>query len=120
MLGLVSLGMNAESLKGHMDMLVLAVIARGPLHGYGVIDALRERSEGSFDLAEGTVYPVLHRLERAGLLSHEWSESTGRRRKLYRLTASGTARLREQQNGWREFVGAVESVIGGRAWPAMA
>lgn len=112
--------MNAESLKGHMDMLVLAVIAQGALHGYGVIDALRDRSDGSFDLAEGTVYPVLHRLERAGLLSHEWSDATGRRRKLYRLTTAGGARLREQQRSWRDFVEAVESVIGGRAWPAMA
>lgn len=112
--------MNAESLKGHMDMLVLAVIAQGALHGYGVIDALRDRSDGSFDLAEGTVYPVLHRLERAGLLSHEWSDATGRRRKLYRLTTAGGARLREQQHSWRDFVEAVESVIGGRAWPAMA
>lgn len=112
--------MNAESLKGHMDMLVLAVIAQGALHGYGVIEALRDRSGGSFDLAEGTVYPVLHRLERAGLLSHEWSDATGRRRKLYRLTTAGGARLREQQRSWRDFVEAVESVIGGRAWPAMA
>lgn len=112
--------MNAESLKGHMDMLVLAVIAQGALHGYGVIEALRDRSGGSFDLAEGTVYPVLHRLERAGLLSHEWSDATGRGRKLYRLTTAGGARLREQQRSWRDFVEAVESVIGGRAWPAMA
>lgn len=103
-----------------MDMLVLSVVSRGPLHGYGVIDALRDRSDGSFDLAEGTVYPVLHRLEKAGLLSHEWSESTGRRRKLYRLTSAGVTRLTEQQSGWREFVEAVESVIGGRAWPALA
>lgn len=103
-----------------MDMLVLAVIAQGALHGYGVIEALRDRSGGSFDLAEGTVYPVLHRLERAGLLSHEWSDATGRRRKLYRLTTAGGARLREQQRSWRDFVEAVESVIGGRAWPAMA
>lgn len=112
--------MNAESLKGHLDLLILAVISSGPLHGYGIIDALRERSDGSFDLAEGTVYPVLHRLERAGLLQHEWSETSGRRRKLYRLTAQGAARLREQRNGWREFVEAVESVLGGAAWPAMA
>ena len=59
------------------------------------------------------MYPVLHRLERAGLLDHEWSEASGRRRKLYRLTASGSAKLVEQRQGWREFVGAVDRSSGG-------
>ena len=115
--------MNAESLKGHLELLVLAIVATGPVHGYGVIDALRDRSDGSFDLAEGTVYPVLHRLERAGLLQHEWSEASGRRRKLYSLTAAGTAKLTDQRRGWAEFVHAVESVLdtGRRQWqPTMA
>lgn len=112
--------MKAESLKGHLDLLVLAVVAEGPVHGYGVIEGLRNLSEGTFDLAEGTVYPVLHRLERAGLLEHEWSEASGRRRKLYRLTRQGTARLREQQEGWREFVSAVESVLRRKPWPGTA
>jgi DNA-binding PadR family transcriptional regulator len=112
--------MNAEALKGHLDLLVLAVVSAGPLHGYGVIELLRDRSEGSFDLAEGTVYPVLHRLERAGLLEHEWSEASGRRRKLYRLTTAGAARLVEQRDGWREFVDAVESVLRRNPWPQTA
>ena len=60
--------MRAESLKGHLDTLVLATLEAAPLHGYAVIDELRARSEGAFDLAEGTVYPVLHRLEAEGLL----------------------------------------------------
>lgn len=113
--------MNAESLKGHLEMLVLAIVSAGPVHGYGVIDALRERSDGSFDLAEGTVYPVLHRLERLGLLQHEWSEASGRRRKLYRLTPAGTTRLSDQRRGWQDFVEAVESVIGEgrRSWQPM-
>lgn len=112
--------MNAELLKGHLDLLVMSVVAAGPIHGYGVIERLRERSEGSFDLAEGTVYPVLHRLERAGLLEHEWSEATGRRRKMYRLTAEGAAKLAEQRRGWREFVDAVESVLRRNPWPQTA
>ena len=58
--------MRAESLKGHLDALVLATLGDEPLHGYAVIEALRARSEGAFDLAEGTVYPVLHRLEADG------------------------------------------------------
>jgi len=112
--------MNAEALKGHLDLLVLAIVADGPVHGYGVIDHLRDRSDGSFDLAEGTVYPVLHRLERAGLLAHEWSEASGRRRKLYRLTEAGTARLTAQRADWREFVAAVESILRRSPWPQTA
>ena len=112
--------MNAEALKGHLDLLVLAVVSQGPIHGYGVIEGLRDRSDGSFDLAEGTVYPVLHRLERAGLLEHEWSETSGRRRKLYRLTLSGSARLVEQRQGWGEFVAAVDTVLRGTPWPQTA
>ncbi len=112
--------MNAEALKGHLDLLVLSVVSRGPIHGYGVIDGLKTRSEGAFDLAEGTVYPVLHRLERAGLLQHEWSETTGRRRKLYALTAQGEAKLVERREGWREFADAVEAVLRRNPWPQTA
>lgn len=112
--------MNSEALNGHLDLLVLAIVADGPVHGYGVIDHLREHSDGSFDLAEGTVYPVLHRLERAGLLAHEWSEASGRRRKLYRLTEAGTARLTTQRTDWREFVAAVESILRRSPWPQPA
>jgi len=112
--------MNAESLKGHLDLLVLAVASAGPIHGYGVIEALRDRSDGSFDLAEGTVYPVLHRLERAGLLAHEWSDASGRRRKLYRLTSAGSTKLVEQRQVWREFVDAVDAVLRRNPWPRTA
>lgn len=112
--------MNAESLKGHLDLLVLAVVSNGPIHGYGVIERLKLRSEGSFDLAEGTVYPVLHRLERAGMLQHEWSQASGRRRKLYSLTPQGEARLVEQRRSWHEFAAAVENVLRRNPWPEPA
>ncbi len=55
--------MNRERIKGHLDLLLLSVLAAGPAHGYAIISALRERSEGTFDLPEGTIYPALHRLE---------------------------------------------------------
>jgi len=58
--------MNRERLKGHLDLLLLSVLAAGPAHGYAIITALRARSEGTFDLPEGTVYPALQRLEDAG------------------------------------------------------
>ena|SRR5690242_979967 len=103
--------MRAEVLKGHLDVLILAVIAEGPLHGYAVIEALRRRSEGAFDLAEGTLYPVLHRLESDGLLSSAWSDATGRRRRVYRLTRRGRAALARRREEWAGFVVAVDAVL---------
>lgn len=103
--------MKAEVLKGHLDSLVLATLRDRPSHGYAVIEALRQRSEGAFDLAEGTVYPVLHRLEAEGLLTSEWSTAGGRRRRIYRLTRRGTQVLGERASEWREFVAAVEAVL---------
>jgi PadR family transcriptional regulator, regulatory protein PadR len=86
---LVYRGMRREQLKGHMDLLLLSVLADGPAHGYAVIAALRERSGEELTLPEGTVYPALHRLEAAGLLRSYWAEQAGRRRRLYELTARG-------------------------------
>lgn len=104
--------MRAETLKGHLDGLVLATLAGGPAHGYAVIDELKRRSGGAFDLPEGTVYPVLHRLEAEGLLASEWSEGAGRRRRVYRLTRRGRSSLAGRRREWRLFVGAVEAVLG--------
>jgi PadR family transcriptional regulator PadR len=103
--------MKAESLKGHLDTLVLATFADGPAHGYAVIEALKQRSEGAFDLAEGTVYPVLHRLEAEGLLVSRWSTVGGRRRRVYRLTRRGQAALARWRADWRRFSHAVEAVL---------
>ena len=103
--------MWADTLKGHLDVLVLAALRDGPAHGYAVIDALRVRSAGAFDLAEGTVYPVLHRLEAAGMLASAWSDAAGRRRRVYRLTRRGRAALASQERDWRRFSDAVEAVL---------
>jgi len=103
--------MKAETLKGHLDALVLAVLAGEPLHGYAVIEALRRRSDGAFELAEGTLYPVLHRLEADGLLASSWSEAAGRRRRVYRLTRNGRRALARRREEWSSFVRAVDSVL---------
>jgi len=104
--------MKAETLKGHLDSLVLATLSEGPAHGYAVIERLKERSHGAFDLAEGTVYPVLHRLEAEGLLASSWSEAAGRKRRVYRLTRRGRSALEGRRREWRAFSGAVEAVLG--------
>jgi DNA-binding PadR family transcriptional regulator len=104
--------MKAETLKGHLDGLLLAVIARAPTHGYGVIAELRARSDGEFDLPEGTVYPALHRLEKAGLLASRWSDDAARRRRIYAITAAGERSLGRRRAEWRGFTRAVDAVMG--------
>ena len=104
--------MKAEKLKGHLDLLLLSVLSRGPGHGYEVITRLKERSDGAFALPEGTVYPALHRLESAGLLASSWDVVAGRRRRIYHLTLAGEAALAEQTAQWREFSGSMAQVLG--------
>ena len=103
--------MRAEALKGHLDGLILATLADGPAHGYAIAHALRQRSDGAFDLPEGTLYPALHRLERAGLVASEWSTQSGRRRRTYELTRSGGNALSERRREWQLFATAVEAVL---------
>src|ERR1700722_20409393 len=98
--------MSSEKLKGNLDMLLLAVLAASPAHGYAVISGLAPRSAGDFDLPEGTVYPALHRLESAGLLASTWEIVAGRRRRMYRLTAGGQEALTDQARQWRAFSGS--------------
>ena len=68
--------------RGQLDLLLLSAVSSGPAHGYRMIERLRERSEGAFDLREGTVYPALHRLERDGLLESRWADDAPRRRRV--------------------------------------
>jgi transcriptional regulator len=103
--------MRAESLKGHLDALILAVLSDGPLHGYAIIEKLKRRSQGALALPEGTVYPALHRLEAAGLLSSVWSQGDGRRRRIYELTRRGRRELGERRAEWHDFAQAVEAVL---------
>ena len=103
--------MNSEALKGHLDLLLLAAVQPRPLHGYAIGEALRARSAGAFDLPEGTMYPALHRLERAGLMSSRWSEVNGRRRRIYQLTVKGQRHLAHRELEWREFSRAIFAVV---------
>jgi PadR family transcriptional regulator, regulatory protein PadR len=101
----------AEELKGHLDSMILAVVAGAPAHGYAIIEELKRRSRGAFALPEGTVYPALHRLERAGLLASGWSDRSGRKRRVYRLTRRGRRQLEARKGEWREFARAVDAVL---------
>jgi PadR family transcriptional regulator PadR len=103
--------MKAEVLKGHLDAMLLATLETGPRHGYAIIDALRLATAGRIDLPTGTVYPALHRLERAGLLTSSWSTGQGRPRRTYRLTAAGRRALGTERSAWQEFATAVTAVL---------
>jgi len=101
-------------LKGHLDAVVLAALEAGPAHGYAIIDEIRRRSVGVFDLPEGTVYPALHRLEEAGLLGSQWETApSGRRRRVYTLTKRGAQALAERRVLWTRFSDAIGSLLGG-------
>ena len=101
----------AETLKGHLDSMILAVVADEPAHGYAIIEELKRRSGGTFTLPEGTVYPALHRLEGAGLLESDWSAKTGRKRRVYKLTRRGRRQLEARKSEWRDFARAIDAVL---------
>lgn len=105
--------MKAELLKGHLDLLLLSIIKEQPAHGYAIIEDLKRRSRGALDLAEGTVYPALHRMERAGLLKSSWSDVAGRRRRVYEISAKGSEALAAQHAEWSAFVGSIRLVLQG-------
>ena len=102
-------------LKGHLDMIVLAALAAaGSAHGYAIIEEIKRRSGGAFDLPEGTIYPALHRLEQGGLLKSNWmTADTGRRRRGYSLTKTGTRALVERRAVWRQFSDAIGGLLAG-------
>lgn len=110
--------MRRESvLSGQLDLLLLALVARRPAHGYAVLEALRVRSGGHFDLPEGSVYPALYRLETAGYLASDERVVAGRTRRVYAITTSGRAALRDRQAAWQRLVKSVTAVIDGPPVP---
>lgn len=104
--------MKGDALKGHLDFLILSILTDNPAHGYAIIEELRRRSDEVIDVPEGTLYPALHRLEQAGLITATWSEVNRRRRKSYRLTPRGTSQLADERRAWTSFATAVASITG--------
>ena len=105
--------MRTDLLKGHLDLVLLSCLRDGSAHGYLISKRLRERSVGEFELLEGTLYPALHRLEAAGLVSSSWTTEAGRRRRVYRLTPKGRRSLGERAEEWRRFTQTVDTVLEG-------
>jgi DNA-binding PadR family transcriptional regulator len=104
--------MEGEMLKGHLHMIVLAALSAGPAHGYAVIEEIRRKSGQAFDLPEGTIYPALHRLEQAELLSSRWVVAeSGRQRRVYTLTRRGERALTERRAIWGQFCEAMGGLL---------
>jgi PadR family transcriptional regulator PadR len=104
--------MSADLLRGHLDRLLLAVLADAPGHGYELSQRLAERSGGELGVQEGSLYPALHRLERGRLVESSWSVGDGRRRRVYRLTPAGRRAVKASRQEWRAFSTAVDRVLG--------
>ncbi|HVX67440.1 MAG TPA: PadR family transcriptional regulator [Bryobacteraceae bacterium] len=98
--------------QGTLDLLILTVIAPGPMHGYAIAKRIRQVSRDALQIKQGSLYPALHRLENRGLLAAEWKESeAGRDAKFYRLTARGRARLKAETSTWMRISDAVRLVL---------
>lgn len=103
---------DPDLIRGTLNTILLEVISRRPMYGYEICKAVNTKTEGYFDLREGSLYPALHRLERDGLLRSYWEQTdTGRRRKYYQITDSGSEVLHRKRAEWRAFSGAVERVL---------
>lgn len=104
---------SKELAKGSTGLLVLSVLAEEEMYGYRIIQVISARSEEVFSMNEGTLYPILHSLEKEGLLESYMAESdVGRKRKYYRITPVGMLFLKEKKAEWRTFASAVDRVIG--------
>ncbi|HEY8489439.1 MAG TPA: helix-turn-helix transcriptional regulator [Dehalococcoidia bacterium] len=104
---------NRELLKGNTVGLVLAILAEGPLHGYQIAKELERRSDEALRLGQGVLYPILHRLERQGLVEGRWEERLGTpSRKYYHITEKGRAALSERRREWAAFRRAMERILG--------
>jgi PadR family transcriptional regulator len=104
--------MKADALKGQLELVVLATLRDGPLHGYGIIKRIRDRTTGELDVLEGTLYPALHRLESVGLVKSRWATEARRRRRVYELTQKGRDALATQESEWRSFARTLEVILG--------
>jgi PadR family transcriptional regulator len=101
-----------EFLKGTLDMLILKIVAPGPIHGYAISQRVQQISKDVFQLTQGSLYPALHRLEDRGWLQAEWKQTdSGREAKFYRLTKTGQKQLEAELQNWKRLTDAVSSIL---------
>jgi PadR family transcriptional regulator PadR len=105
-------GGKSDLLQGTLDMLVLRVVAFGPIHGYAIAQRIRQISNEVLQVQQGSLYPALHRLEKKKWLTAEWQEAeSGREAKFYRLTAAGRRQLEAETESWERLSVAIGAVM---------
>lgn len=103
---------KTDLLQGTLDMLILRIVALGPVHGYGISLRIRQISKDVLNVQQGSLYPALHRLERRGWLAAEWGDSeNGRQAKFYRLSAKGRRQLAAEEASWNRLSQAVNLIL---------
>ena len=105
--------LNKELLKGSTELLVLSVIENENMYGYQMIKELKVKSENVFEFQEGTLYPILHKLEEKKWISSYWDEVATKKRKYYAITTEGKKHLDAKKEEWKTFSTKVNQVIGG-------
>ncbi|TDA70303.1 MAG: PadR family transcriptional regulator [Clostridia bacterium] len=112
---------DRQLLKGSTATLVLSLLEREAMYGYQIIKEIEALSQGLFAFQEGTLYPILHTLEREGLVVSYWEDrDTGRKRKYYRITAEGIKALAGRRREWQRFRQAVDRITGGEVQPCQS
>lgn len=103
---------KADLLQGTLDLLILKVVALGPVHGYGISQRIQQISDAVLQVQQGSLYPALHRLEKRGWLEADWGESDkGRQAKFYRLSETGRRQLGAEEDTWNRLSKAVELIL---------
>src|ERR1700742_2147448 len=98
--------------QGTLDLLILKIVALGPVHGYAIAQRLQQVSRDVVQVQQGSLYPALHRLENRGLLTADWKETeTGREAKFYKLTKKGRVALEEESASWERLTHAVALIL---------
>src|SRR5213082_869392 len=98
--------------QGTLDLLILKVVAFGPVHGYAIAQRLEQVSRGVIQVPEGSLYPALHRLENRGLMAADWKQTeTGREAKFYRLTRKGRKQLETEAASWQRLIDAIALIL---------
>ena len=100
-----------DLLRGSLDLMVLSDLSGGSRYGYRILSSLRARSDGQVDLKAGTLYPILHKLERDGCVRCWWDDSSGRDRKWYALTDKGRRRLEADAREWHDYAACVRGIL---------
>lgn len=107
---------TADLLPGTLDMLILKAVSLKPLHGYGILQRIRQISGDALDIPQGSLYPALYRLEHQELIAAEWGQSDNNRKaKYYTLTPAGRRRLREETAGWNRLATAIGAALNTKA-----